>query len=75
LELGERYAKIYNQTRNGSYKTIPSVLDFNFGAEYRYTKILSFWLHLNNFTASKYYIWNQYPAQRFNMMVGMSYSL
>ena len=79
LELGKRYAKIYSRDfpyiPDGNYKVMPSVLDFNLGAEYRYTKILSFWLHLNNFTASKYYVWNQYPSQRFNLMAGLSYSL
>lgn len=73
LELGKRYALQYKSLE--PYKVIPGVLDFNLSAEYRYTKILSFWIHLNNFTASKYYAWNQYPTQRFNMMVGFGYSL
>ncbi len=50
-------------------------LDGNLSIEYRYTKILSFFVKLNNFTASKYQIWNQYPAQRFQFIGGFSYAL
>lgn len=50
-------------------------LDANFSVEYRYTKILSFFIRLNNFTASKYQIWNQYPVQRFQLMGGFTYAL
>ncbi len=74
LGLGKRYAKEYNNALPVA-KKLPSVLDFNLGLEYRYTKILSIWLKFNNFTASKYYAWNQYPSQRFNLMAGFTYSL
>ncbi len=82
LEMGKRYTTLYSNPELYQYyrpgypnRVIPSTLDFNLGAEYRYTKILSFWIYFNNFTAAKYYMWNQYPAQRFNMMAGISYSL
>ncbi|HEY4787481.1 MAG TPA: hypothetical protein VIH57_15590 [Bacteroidales bacterium] len=76
LGLGKRYAKEFAQnSTNPTIKELPSVLDFNLGLEYRYTKILSVWLKFNNFTASKYYVWNQYPSQRFNLMAGFTYSL
>ncbi len=73
LGLGKRYAKEYNP--QPMTKELPSVLDFNLGIEYRYTKILSVWLRFNNFTAAKYYAWDQYPSQRFNLMAGFTYSL
>jgi hypothetical protein len=50
-------------------------LDANLSVEYRYTKIISFFVKLNNFTASKYQIWNQYPVQRFQFIAGFSYAL
>jgi hypothetical protein len=73
LALGKRYAKVYSNTMTS--KELSGVLDLNIGLEYRYTKILSAWIHFNNLAASKYYMWNQYPAQRFNLMVGITYSL
>lgn len=53
----------------------PAHLNFNIGAEYRYTKILSFWLKFNNISFSKYYEWAYYPSQRFMCLVGFTYSL
>ena len=73
IYIGKRYAKQFDPLVR--FTPLPSVLDFNAGIEYRYTKILSFWLKFNNFTAAKYQQWNQYPNQRFNMMVGLTYSM
>jgi hypothetical protein len=73
LAVGNRYAKEYSV--NQKTKSLAGVVDFNLGVEYRYTKILSAWIRLYNFTAAKYYEWNQYPTQQFNVMVGFTYSL
>lgn len=54
---------------------MPAHLNFNVGAEYRYTKILSFWLKFNNISFSRYYEWAYYPSQRFLFLVGFTYSL
>jgi hypothetical protein len=50
---------------------------FNLGltAEYRYTKILSFWVKVNNISNERYYEWAYYPSQMFNFIFGFSYSL
>lgn len=50
-------------------------LDANLSAEYRYTDLLSFFVRVNNLTASKYQRWYQYPVQRFQFMVGFVYAL
>lgn len=55
--------------------SLKNILDINFGAEYRYSKLLSGFLRLNNLAASKYYRWQHYPAHRFNMMIGVTYAL
>ena len=49
-------------------------LDFNLGIEYRYTRVLSAFIHLQNFTASSYNRFYHYPTQRFKAMLGISYS-
>jgi hypothetical protein len=71
--MGVRYAKAFEP--DVEYKKLKSAFDFNFGAEYRYTKSLSFFFKLNNFTGSKYYRWNYYPSKRFSATVGFTYSL
>ena len=49
-------------------------LDANLGLEYRYTKVLSLYLHLNNLGFSRYYTWNGYPSERFNLLGGLTYA-
>lgn len=53
----------------------PVHLNINLSAEYRYTKILSFWFKLNNISFKPYYEWSYYPAMRFMGLVGFTYSL
>lgn len=48
--------------------------DISLGAEYRFTKSLSFWLNMNNLTNSKYYRWNNYRSYGINLLGGVSYS-
>lgn len=53
----------------------PVHVNLGFSAEYRYTKILSFWFKINNISWDRYYEWAYYPSQMFNFMLGFSYSL
>jgi len=48
--------------------------DISLGAEYRFTKALSFWINFNNLTNSKYYRWNNYRSYGINLLGGVSYS-
>lgn len=70
---GKRYA--LSASPPNSPMQLNAYLDANMKVEYRYTKLLSFFLQFNNFTASRYQIWNQYPVQRFQVMGGFSYAL
>ncbi len=74
IGLGKRYAKVFDDPEI-TYQELKSIVDINLGVEYRYTKSLSFFLKLNNLTGAKYYRWNYYPSQRFNAMIGFTYSL
>jgi hypothetical protein len=53
-------------------KELGALVDVNLGMEYRYTKFLSGFLSINNIGAVKYYQWNDYPTQRFNVMAGIT---
>jgi hypothetical protein len=53
----------------------PVHVNLGFSAEYRYTKILSFWFKINNISWDRYYEWAYYPSQMFNFLIGFSYSL
>jgi hypothetical protein len=54
---------------------MPAHFNLNLSAEYRYTKILSFWVRLNNISYDNFYEWAYYPTQRFLFMLGFTYSL
>ena len=76
IGVGKRYAKaFYKPDTEEQFYTLKEALAFNLGAEYRYTKSLSFFLKLNNISGAKYERWNFYPSHKFNAMVGFTYSL
>ncbi|MDA3780622.1 MAG: TonB-dependent receptor [Bacteroidales bacterium] len=66
---GKRYALVDNNTIE-----LDPVLDVNLGIEYRYTKILSGFVQLNNILSSENYMWNYYPTYGFNILAGITYS-
>lgn len=52
------------------YQTLDAYADISLGIDYRYSKILSFWIQINNLTASRYMQWYNYPSYRLNAMAG-----
>ena len=54
---------------------MPAHLNLNLNAEYRYSKILSFWTKLDNISVNRYYEWAYYPTHGFMFMLGFTYSL
>jgi hypothetical protein len=67
------YAKSYEGV-NVVKKTLNGYADISLGFEYRYSKILSAFLNINNLTSIKYYKWNNYPSYGFNLMGGVTYA-
>lgn len=71
------FTKSYARTFNNNVmviREIDGMVDANIGIEYRYSKILSGFLNINNLTAGRYEKWYNYPNQRFNMMLGFTYA-
>ncbi len=69
IEYKTKTKKVY------SAKELDGFIDVNLSFEYRYTKILSVFLKFNNILSQKYYRYNYYPTQGFNVLAGFSYSL
>jgi hypothetical protein len=67
----ERYIKTFDALGE---RKIDGLFDLNFGIDYRYSKIFSLFAHFNNISAYRYYAWEDYPTQRFNIMAGLSFS-
>jgi len=55
-------------------KTVKGAVDANLGLEYRYSKKISGFVNLNNMLNTRYFQYYDYPSQRFNFMLGATYS-
>ena len=91
MNIGKRYAKLFDFSPapipdpdadpdpdlepKVDFYTLNSVIAFNLGIEYRYTRSFSLFLKLNNISGAKYERWNFFPSHRFNLMGGFTYSL
>ncbi|MFC2104507.1 hypothetical protein ACFLS4_04055, partial [Bacteroidota bacterium] len=71
LAVGKRYVKLDD---SGNIGELESAIDINFGAEYRYSRVLSGFIQLNNLLSDGYYEWNYYPTYGFNILLGVTYS-
>lgn len=73
--VGNQWA--LTQTTDVSSPLKPKLLngwgDMNLEAEYRYSKMLSFFARFNNIANQRYYRWERYPSQRFNFMLGLTF--
>ena len=69
--MGKRYAKNLSDIANPI--ELKAIWDINLGLEYKYSNVLSAFLDIHNLLAQQYYTWNQYPNQKFNLMLGISY--
>jgi len=54
-------------------KQLKGWVDANLEAEYRYSKMLSFFARFNNIANQRYYKWERYPSQKFNFMIGVTF--
>jgi len=72
------FDKMYYKSYTGNNividKTIKSAVDLNFSVDYKYSEMLSAFLNLNNIASQKYSHWENYPLQRFNLMLGINMS-
>lgn len=79
LTRNKMYAKLYESdplTGDLTVKAekLDAMIDLNLGFEYRYSKVLSGFLNLNNILGQRYFYWYNYPSYRFNLMLGVTYS-
>jgi hypothetical protein len=75
--IGNQLAYQRTVSNDGTYKydkaELKGIADINLGAEYRYSKMLSFFVNFNNIGNFRYYRWDRYPTQKFNAMVGITF--
>ena len=69
--LGKRYAK--NLYPDSPVVDLPNINDLNLKLEYKYSNVFSVFLDFYNLLSKEYYVWNQYPGQRINIIGGITY--
>jgi hypothetical protein len=74
LALGKRYAK-NNYVDRSETNELDPIFDLNLKLEYKYSNVLTAFLHFYNLSSQEYYLWNQYPSQRINILLGITYKL
>ncbi|MBN2173265.1 MAG: hypothetical protein JW731_03985 [Bacteroidales bacterium] len=78
ITRSKMYAKSFTENANGGMDVVAEELDgfvdLSLGVEYRYSKILSGFIDLNNILGQRYFRWYNYPSYRFNVLVGVTYS-
>jgi hypothetical protein len=67
-------AGAYGRNQIGEAELIKGMVDINLGAEYQFSKYLSFFATLNNLANFKYQRFYNYPTFGFNGMVGAKFS-
>jgi hypothetical protein len=76
FDRGISYARSFSQDTLHTLQAVKlkSIIDFNLGLEYRYSKILSAFINFNNIGAAKYKQWYNYPGYGFTVLGGLTYS-
>ena len=69
--IGQRKAE--DTHNNQAIISLTPIHDANLLFDYKYNDRLGFFLNLYNLANQKYQIWNQYPVQGLNVMLGASY--
>lgn len=67
-------AGAYGRNQQGEAELIKGIVDINLGAEYQFSKYLSFFASLNNLANFKYERWYNYPSFGFNGVIGAKFS-
>ncbi len=70
---GIEYTSV-NSVVTSDYKNLKGWMDANIGIDYRYSKVLSAFVSLNNIGFAQYFRWYQYPSYRLLGLAGITYS-
>ena len=71
IAMGKRYTPNWNNQSEPI--VLDPIVDVNLKLEYRYSNVVSAFVDIYNLTSQNYSIWNQYPVQKINVLLGVTY--
>ncbi len=71
---GTRYTKNFYAVDANDHNKLGPIIDVNLKAEYSFASNFSSFIYLNNIAAQKYYLWENYRAHGFNVLLGIKYA-
>jgi hypothetical protein len=66
---------VWNYLSPDESDKLKPVADINLSLNYHYSKLFTVFADIYNLADRSYLLWNQYPSQRFNFLIGFSYKL
>lgn len=71
--IGAQYAPSVDLVKFGPTQKLDGLVDVNLSAEYSVGKGIAFFGRVNNLISDKYYMWQNYPVQGINFLLGISW--
>jgi hypothetical protein len=73
--IGNRWVQLRKSINENGMLKLKPVFDANLSLNYNYSKLFTVFADFYNLAERSYVLWNQYPSQRFNFIVGFTYKL
>jgi len=72
--LGARYVPSVDLVKFGNTQRLDGLVDINLGAEYLAGSGIAVFARVNNLISDNYYVWQNYPMQGINFLIGITWS-
>lgn len=72
--MGSRPVPSVDVVRFGPVQILDPIIDLNFSAQYEFKQGIGFFGRVNNLISDNYYVWQNYPTQRINFLLGVSWT-
>jgi hypothetical protein len=72
--MGTRFVPASDPLANGPVQKLDGIIDINISAKYAFRQGIGFFGRINNLISDDYYIWQNYPTQGINFLLGISWT-
>ena len=72
--MGNRYVPSVDPVKFGPVQKLDGIVDINISAKYAFKQGIGFFARINNLISDNYYVWQNYPTQGINFLLGISWT-